>query len=420
MKIVCLGGGPGGLYVAISAKLRDAGHDISVIERDPPGATYGWGVVYWDSLLDTLYRNDAESAYKLRAASAIWQEQEIRLRDGQSAYLPGYGYSMGRASMLDILGRRATDLGIDLQYRRDVDDLAEFADADVIVAADGANSRARQLHGDHFGTTVDTGANPYIWLGTDKAFDRFIFDFQETPAGWVWCHAYPSSSGISTFIVECQQQTWEGVGLDTLSNEDGVRILEKIFSRTLDGHPLISKSRGVPARWLRFTQVRNERWFHDNLVLVGDAAHTTHFTIGSGTRLAMIDAITLAQSLYDHDESVTGALRAYEGERQRPMRRTQAAARSSMAWFEHLDRYTDRDVVGLAAAMSGRQGPLPPWQYQKHLATQVAPFRKAQRWYESGRRFYRARRRGEPLILRTQRAPSLEVPDPVPMRATDN
>jgi anthraniloyl-CoA monooxygenase len=401
MKIVCVGGGPAGLYFAISAKRRDAGHDITVIERDPHGATYGWGFVYRDNLLDILYRNDRESATKLRGASLLWQEQEIRMRDEETAYRSGYGYAMRRASLLEILGRRATDLGVAVQYRRNVDDLAEFADTDLIVAADGAGSRVRQLHAEDFGTTIDTGANPYIWLGTGKVFDRFVFDFQETPAGWVWCYAYPSSSGISTFVVECQQQTWEGLGFDTLGDEDGVRTLEKIFSTTLDGHSLISRSRGQPARWLHFTEVRNKRWFHNNVVLVGDAAHTTHFTIGSGTRQAMIDAVALAQSLHEHDDSVGAALRAYEQRRQPRMRRAQAEARSSMAWYERVDRYTDRDAVGLAVAMSSRHRPLPPWRYQLHLATQVKLFRKARRWYNSARRFYRARRRGEPMALGT-------------------
>ena len=400
MKIVCVGGGPAGLYFAISAKRRDAGHDITVIECDPPGATYGWGVVYWDDLLDTLYHNDAESARKLRAASALWQEQEIRLHSDrlhseERAYFHGYGYSMGRATMLDVLGRRAADLGVDVEYRRRVGDLAEFADAELIVAADGANSQVRQLHG-HFGTTIDAGANPYIWLGTNKVFNSMVFDCEETFAGWVWCHVYPSSSGISTFIVECQQHTWDALGFGTMSCEDGVRVLEKIFSDVLDGHSLISQSRGEPARWLHFTQVRNQHWYHDNVVLLGDAAHTTHFTIGSGTRLAMIDAIALAQSLDNQEENLATALRDYEGRRQQAMRQTQAASRSSMAWYEHLDRYTDRDAVAFAAAMSGRQGPLPPWSYQMHLATQVAPVRKLSRWFDSARRWYLARRRGEP------------------------
>jgi anthraniloyl-CoA monooxygenase len=256
MRITCAGGGPAALYFAISAKLRDAGHDITVIEGDPAGATYGWGVVYWDNLLDTLYRNDPESARKVRAASTLWQQQQIRLGD-ETAYLRGYGYSVGRATLLEILAQRATDLGVHIQYRHAINDLAELEDADLIVAADGAGSRVRQLHGDDFGTRVDIGGNPYIWLGTDKVFDSFVFAFEQTRAGWIWFHAYPSGSGTSTCIVECTPGTWHGLGFDSAANEDSVAMLEKIFSSALDGHALISQSRGEPARWPRFTLVTN-------------------------------------------------------------------------------------------------------------------------------------------------------------------
>ncbi|MCE0766474.1 FAD-dependent monooxygenase [Pseudonocardia kujensis] len=411
MRIVVIGGGPGALYFAISAKLRDAGHDITVIERDPPGATYGWGVVYWDDLLDALYSNDAESARELRAASVLWQQQEVRLR-GETAFYAGYGYSVERAALLEILGRRAADVGVRVRYQEEVHDLSGFRDADLVVAADGAGSRVRQ-QGEHFGTTLSTGANPYIWLGTDKVFSKFLFDFRETPAGWVWCHAYPSTSGISTFIVECQERTWNGLGLDGPAGDASTSALEEIFSDVLGGRRLISESRGRPARWLRFTEVVNDRWHHDGVVLLGDAAHTTHFTIGSGTRLAILDAIALAQSLYERGDSLPRALDLYEKRRRRPMMRTQAAARSSMAWFERVDLYTDRDSVAFAAAMAARQGSLPPWRHQLHLLEQLAPARAAHRCYETGHRFFLARRRGEPLrstSFAPRRAPAGTVP----------
>ncbi|MCE3551023.1 FAD-dependent monooxygenase [Pseudonocardia sp. RS11V-5] len=395
MKIVVIGGGPGALYFAISAKVRDAGHDITVIERDPPGATYGWGVVYWDDLLDALYGNDAESARELRGASVLWQQQEVRLR-GETAFYPGFGYSVGRAALLEILGRRAANLGVRIRYEENVDDLSGFRDADLIVAADGAGSRFRQQD-EHFGTKLTNGSNPYIWLGTDRVFAKFLFDFRETPAGWVWCHAYPSSSGTSTFIVECQERTWNALGFGAMCRDDSTSVLEEIFSDVLKGRPLISESRGQPARWLRFTEVFNERWYHDNVVLLGDAAHTTHFTIGSGTRLAILDGIALAHSIFERADSLPHALDLYERRQRKPMYQTQAVARSSMAWYEHVDLYTDRDEVAFAAAMAARQGPLPPWCHQLHLLEQLAPVRAAHRCYETGRRFYLARRRGEPV-----------------------
>lgn len=411
MKIVCVGGGPAGLYFAISAKLRDAGHDITVIERDPPGATYGWGVVYWDDLLDVLYRNDAESAREIRAESVLWQEQRVILRSEQTAYLPGYGFSISRASLLEILGRRARDLGITVQYRKEINELATLPEADLIVAADGARSRLRQQHSEQFGARVDVGGNPYIWLGTDKVFDSFTFAFEPTSAGWIWFHAYPSAAGISTCIVDCAENTWRALGFDTLSSEDSVQILEKIFERALDGHALISQSRGEPARWQRFTQVTNARWYHGNLVLMGDAAHTTHFTLGSGTRLAMIDAVMLAQSLYEHEE-LPAALADYDRRGRAALRPIQAGARSSMAWFERADRYLNtRDAVAFAFAMSTRHGAQPPWQYQMHLATQIPALRAALRAYHNGRRWYLARRRGEPTsTARLGATPHLSLP----------
>ncbi len=394
MRIVCIGGGPAGLYFAISAKLRDAGHDITVIERDPPGATYGWGVVYWDDLLDILFRNDAESARAIRAASVLWREQRVILRSEQTAYLPGYGFSVGRSALLDVLGERARELGIRVAHRQQVEDTAEVADADLVVLCDGAHSRLRHQHSEKFGARMDVGNNPYLWLGTDKVFDSFTFAFEQTPAGWVWFHAYPSSAGISTCIVECTQRTWLALGWDELGSEDSVRLLEKIFDGVLSGHELISQSRGEPAQWQRFTQVTNTSWYHDNLVLVGDAAHTTHFTLGSGTRLAMIDAVMLAQSLYEHDRPLD-AVQSYDRRGRAALRPIQAAARTSMAWFERADRYLDRDAVNFAYSMSGRHGAHPPWRYQMHLATQSPLLRRAQRGFHTARRGYLAGRRGE-------------------------
>lgn len=184
MRIVCVGGGPAGLYFSISAKLRDAGHEIVVIERDPPEATYGWGVVYWNDLLDILHRNDPESARAVSAHSVLWQDQEIRVhgsRHDGTAYFGGYGYSLGRAALLDILTRRARSLGVDVRHET-LADPADLPDADLIVACDGAGSRIRQSRAEHFGTRIETGRNPYIWLGTDRQFDSFVFDFEETPA----------------------------------------------------------------------------------------------------------------------------------------------------------------------------------------------------------------------------------------------
>ncbi|MET7381451.1 FAD-dependent monooxygenase [Streptomyces sp. NPDC005526] len=395
MRIVCVGAGPAGLYFAISAKLRNAGHQITVYDRDPPAATYGWGVVYWDDLLDVLYHNDPESAREIAAKSVLWQDQEVRVHgpDGeQTAYFGGYGYSMSRADLLDVLTRRAVELGIDVQYGHRVTDLSTLPEADLVVAADGASSGIRS-QSEAFGTRIEVGLNPYIWLGTDQEFRSFVFSFERTSAGWIWFHAYPSIAGISTCIVECSPQTWHGLGLDELDREQGVRLLEDIFKRPLDGHRLISRSRGAPAKWQRFAHVTNETWYDGTTVLVGDAAHTTHFTLGSGTRLAIIDAIVLAHSLKEYVD-VEEALREYDRHRRAELHPVQAASRTSMKWFEHVDQYVDRGAVSFAHAMSVRHGGQSPWHLQLHLATQIAAVRTARRAFASGRRWYLARRRG--------------------------
>ncbi|MEV5879699.1 FAD-dependent monooxygenase [Streptomyces sp. NPDC052101] len=397
-----MGGGPAGLYFSISAKLRDAGHEIIVIERDPPEATYGWGVVYWNDLLDILHQNDPESARAVSAGSVLWQQQEIRLhgsRHDGTAYFGGYGYSMGRAALLEVLTRRARSLGVDVRHES-LADPTDLPEADLIVAADGAGSRIRQSRAEHFGTRFETGRNPYIWLGTDRQFESFVFCFEETPAGWIWFHAYPSIQGrISTCIVECSPQTWQGLGLDTLDAEEAVPLLEKIFHRALDGRSLFSRSRGEPAKWQRFSHISNRTWLDGNVVLAGDAAHTTHFTLGSGTRLAIIDAIVLAHSLSRYPDLRT-SLREYDQHRRAELHSVQAGARASMAWFEQLDDYLDRDPVSFAYAMAVRTGHQSPWKYQVHLATQLATVRRALRAYEVGKRWYRDRRRGQaPLPL---------------------
>jgi len=402
VKIVCIGGGPAGLYFAISAKRRDPAHEVTVMERSGEGATYGWGVVYWDNLLDMLFTNDFESARAIRAASRLWQDQDIRMGD-DVAHLAGYGYSITRARLLEILGKRARDLGVDLRHGEPVDDLDRFAHADVIVCADGAASTMRSAHQAEFGTTLVPGRNRYMWLGTTKMFDRFTFAFQPTAAGWLWFHAYPSAENSSTCIIETTEDTWRAHGFAHRDTADTLAELNKLFHDPLEGHPLIAANRaditlGDPARWERFTEVSNDRWYHRNVALIGDAAHTTHFTIGSGTRLAMIDSMALAQALYEHPADVGAALRTYDERRRPPMHSTQASARASMDWFEHVDAYADRDVVDFAYAMSSRQGEQPPWRYQKHVLNQVGAVLWGRRVVNTARRWQGAARRGEPVL----------------------
>jgi anthraniloyl-CoA monooxygenase len=405
VKIVCVGAGPAGLYFAISAKLRDAGHQITVLERDPPMATYGWGVTCRKTMLDMLHRNDPESAREISACSVLWQDKQVRVHGaGQegTAFLGGYGYCVGRAALLDILARRAAELGVKVDYGCQVEDLSELPEADLVVAADGAGSRIRKLHGEHFGTQVESGRNPYIWFGTDKVFTSLVFCFERTSAGWIWFYACPSYGGVSNCIVECSPETWRGLGLDQFDAGEGVRLLEKIFQRALDGHSLISSSRGEPARWQTFAHVSNQTWYHGRTVLAGDAAHTTHFTLGSGTGLALTDAVVLAQSLSEYLD-VDGALREYDQRRRAEIQPIQAVARNSMAWYEDLDRYLACGPVSFAYALSIRHGNYSPWRYRLHLATQFAAVRSLRRVCNSGQRWYldRCHGKAEPGALGT-------------------
>ncbi|MGH3831987.1 MAG: FAD-dependent monooxygenase [Pseudonocardiaceae bacterium] len=396
MNIVCVGGGPAGLYFAILMKLRNRGHDVTVVERNPAGVTYGWGVVFWDDLLDELYRNDSVSARAIRDISAQWGGQEVHLRGERAAYLGGYGYSLGRQRLLDILVERATGLGVDICFEREVKDLSEFPEADLIIACDGVNSSIRQLRLDHFRTDVEVGRNKYIWLGTRRVFDSFTFAFEETAAGWIWFHAYCFDAQTSTLIVECSPETWAGLGFDELEPEQGVALLEKIFESYLDGHSLIGQTRGSVNKspWRNFERISNDKWYHDNVVLMGDAAHTTHFAIGSGTKLAIADAITLAEKLDAHDD-LASALHAYQEDRRFALLAAQSKAISSTKWFENVPCYIGQRATSFAYSLLKRRGRYSLWHYQLHLATQIAVLRRLRRSLGAARSALRARRRAK-------------------------
>jgi 2-polyprenyl-6-methoxyphenol hydroxylase-like FAD-dependent oxidoreductase len=340
VRITSVGGGPAGLYFAILMKRRDRDKRITVLERNAAGQTYGWGVVFWGDLLAKLYENDRRTAREIEEGSFRWKDQIVRVR-GQVVNLGGSGSSIGRRRLLDILRRRAVDLGVDVRFEHEVEDPSELADSDLIVACDGANSRLRRLHADRFGTRVEVGGNKFIWLGTSKVFDAFTFPFVHTDAGWIWFHAYGFDSQTSTCVVECGGDTWAGLGFDRLGTDETLARLESIFEGHLDGHSLMSRAR-ERAAWLNFRTLSNRRWHHANLVLMGDAAHTTHFTIGSGTRLAIEDAITLATKL-GRQTSVELALKAYEEERRAALAEAQREARWSARWFENVPRYIALD-----------------------------------------------------------------------------
>jgi 2-polyprenyl-6-methoxyphenol hydroxylase-like FAD-dependent oxidoreductase len=407
MRIVCVGGGPAGLYFAISAKLRDPRNEITVLDRAPFGSTHGWGVVYWEPLLDILYRNDQASAREIRAASTLWQEQRLTVGE-RAAYLPGYGYSIQRTRLLGLLTRRARDLGVHLQDRHELaglDELTELAGrADLVVAADGVHSRVRQLlneREDVFGTRLEHGANQFIWLGTSARFTNFVFAFEPTPAGWIWIHAYPSAAAIGTCIVECAPRTWTGLELDRLEDDTALARLESIFARPLGGERLISGGPGqAPARWQRFEHVTNRAWSQENVVLIGDAAHTTHFTLGSGTALAMMDAVMLARFLRQHDNDVPAALAEFDESGRAALGPIQRKACVSMAWFERVDEVlaAGQDPMVFSLAMASRQGELISPVIRGMLrANQVPAVRRLAREAGSGARWLLDRRRSREI-----------------------
>jgi anthraniloyl-CoA monooxygenase len=407
LKIVCVGGGPAGLYFAIAAKLRRRGHDITVIERNPAGVTYGWGVGYWDDVIDNLYRVDPISARQIQAASGVWDGVEVHVSGKRPAYLGGYGLSMGRQRLLDILAERALNLGVDVQFNRELSDASQLAGADLIVAADGVRSRTRELFSHHYQTSITFGRNKYLWLGTYRPFGAFRYAFEQTPAGWIWLHAYYLDAQRSTCIVECSPETWRGLGFHELGPHQSITLLEQIFERHLRGHALISQLRSrdrLP--WLNFRVVSNARWFHDNVVLVGDAAHTTHFSIGSGTKLAIGDAIVLAEQL-EACEDLQSALSAYERSRRGDVMVAQRNAALSMVWLENVEKYIEQDSVHFAYALSKRfRSRQPWWRYPLHLATQVPVLREVRRRVTASRRARRARLRECSTDSRTPSTPN--------------
>ena len=356
MRIACLGGGPAGLYFAISMKLRDPGHDITVIERNRADDTFGWGVVLSDETLDNLAANDAKSAETIRAHFAYWDDVALLFK-GTRQVSSGHGFcGIGRKQLLILLQERARELGVNLQFETNVPSAEALRqDYDLVVASDGLNSSTRSLYSDTFKPDVDTRLCNFVWLGTRQTFkDAFTFIFEETEHGWVWAHAYQFDDDTATFIVECTQETFDAFGFASMNQQESIKVCEEIFKDHLGGHALMTNANHIRgSAWIRFPRVLCEKWSHENVVLMGDAAATAHFSIGSGTKLALESAISLAELLQDKPD-LQSAFDDYEDQRRLEVLRLQSAARNSMEWFERVERYLDLDPVQLNYSMLTR------------------------------------------------------------------
>ncbi len=349
MKAVSIGGGPAGLFFALLLKKQDPRHEVTVYERNHLHDTFGFGVVFSDATEAALEHADPEVIAAMAARCHRWDDIEIHYR-GETITSTGHGFSgLSRKTLLAILADRCREVGVQLCFNREISDPETLKDADIILAADGVNSPIRERYEKHFRPFIDIRPNRFVWLGTTKPFPAFTFYFKSDSHGLWRVHAYQYEPGMSTFIVEAREETWRAAGLASANEKDSIEFCQQLFAEELAGVPLLS-NRSI---WRSFPTIRNERWSHGNLVLVGDAAHTAHFSVGSGTKLAMEDSIALAQSLRDH-ASIPDALAAYEAARRPGVESLQRAAQASLEWFEETERYMDVEPLEFAFTLLTR------------------------------------------------------------------
>ncbi|MGH2405702.1 MAG: FAD-dependent monooxygenase [bacterium] len=351
MKIVIVGGGPAGLFCGLLLKKAYARHDVTVIERNAPGATYGWGVVFSERTLSGFQDADSKTYNEIADRLVVWDAIDVHYR-GEVVRCGGQAFSgISRKVLLNILQRRCEELGVRLRFRTEASSVAGFRGADVIIAADGVNSAIRKAHAQVFRPTQELGRARYIWLGTRMWLDAFTFIIRESPHGLFQVHAYPFDGTTATFIVECDEATWRRAGLDQGSEGEHLEFCERLFAPELASRSLMPNN----ARWINFVTLRCARWSHRNIVLLGDAAHTAHFSIGSGTKLAMEDAIALAAALV-HYRDLEAAFNTYEAARRPAVEAFQVAAAESRTYFENLRRYLHLEPAQFAFNLLTRSG----------------------------------------------------------------
>jgi anthraniloyl-CoA monooxygenase len=351
MKVNIIGGGPAGLYFAILMRRLGAAHEIEVFERDAPDSTFGWGVVFSGRTMSNLREADPESHRRISESFAVWDNVDVVHR-GQKVTIRGNHFSgIARIRLLNILQDRAGALGVRLHFNAGVEEVDKFLDCDLLVGADGVNSSVRGRFAAEFRPQLGAGRNKYIWYGTRQLFHGLTLTFRETESGVFSAHSYKFDEGASTFIVECDPETWGRANFNGLSDDETRARLAEVFREDLGGRELLSNN----SKWINFVLVRNERWHTRNVVLLGDALHTAHFSIGSGTKLALEDAIALA-SCFARGLGVAEALQQFEYERRPVIEEYQRAAHDSRLWFEHARDYMHLDPVRLAFSLMTRSG----------------------------------------------------------------